>query len=72
MTNKERIRLLAKEQMLQDEDLRALLTSLSEEEEQLSFHSYLAFGPYIAIAIIVYLTLFDGIKYLAGLYLNLF
>ncbi len=44
----------------------------SEEEEQLSFHSYLAFGPYIAIAIIVYLTLFDGIKYLAGLYLNLF
>ena len=37
MTNKERIRLLAKEQMLQDEDLRALLTSLSEEEEQLLY-----------------------------------
>ena len=37
MTNKERIQLLAREQMLQDKDFRALLTSLTKEEEQLLY-----------------------------------
>ncbi len=43
-----------------------------EDDEEIGMTSYLAFGPYIAIAIIAYLTLFDGIKYLVSLYLNLF
>ena len=34
MTNKERIQLLAKGQMLEEDDFRALLTSLTKEEEQ--------------------------------------
>lgn len=42
------------------------------EDEEVGMSSYLAFGPYIAIAIIAYTALFDGINYLASLYLNLF
>ena len=33
---------------------------------------YLAFGPYIALAVGVYCALFDLVQYLAGLYLSLF
>lgn len=39
---------------------------------EVGFGSYLAFGPYIAIAVGVYCVLFDFVQYLAGLYLNLF
>ena len=42
------------------------------DEKGVGFTSYLAFGPYIAIAICAYCALFDAIQYLAGLYLHLF
>ena len=42
------------------------------EDEQDGLGTYLAFGPYIAIALCAYASLFDLIQYLAGLYLNLF
>ena len=47
---------------------------LPEEEDdgKVGFGSYLAFGPYIAIAVAAYCVLFDFVQYLAGLYLNLF
>ena len=38
MTNEERIHRLAEDGMLPDEDLKALLTSLNEEEEQILYH----------------------------------
>ena len=41
----------------------------SEQEEE---RGYLAFGPYIALALIAYLSLYDLIYYLVGLYLKLF
>lgn len=44
----------------------------AEETDSVGFGSYLAFGPYIAIAVGVYCVLFDLVQYLAGLYLNLF
>lgn len=42
------------------------------EENEVGFGSYLAFGPYIAIAVCAYIALFDLIQYLTGLYLSLF
>ena len=42
------------------------------DDEQVTGGSQLAFGPYIAIALIAYAALFDYIYYLVGLYLNLF
>ena len=42
------------------------------DDEQVTGGSQLAFGPYIAIALIAYVSLFDYIYYLVGLYLNLF
>lgn len=44
----------------------------NEEEKDVGFGSYLAFGPYIAMALCAYIALFDLIQYLTGLYLNLF
>lgn len=46
--------------------------STEEDNERISGKSQLAFGPYISIAMIAYTALFDGINYLAGLYINLF
>lgn len=51
--------------------------SLSEDigndaDDEVSAKSQLAFGPYIAIAVIAYAALFNIINYLAGLYINLF
>ncbi len=43
-----------------------------EEPQELSAKSYLAFGPYIAAALIAYIALFDVIHYLANLYIDLF
>ena len=43
-----------------------------EDDSKVGFGSYLAFGPYIAIAVAAYCVLFDFVQYLAGLYLNLF
>ncbi len=43
-----------------------------EETEDTGLGSYLAFGPYIAGAVCLYVVLFDLVQYLAGLYLNLF
>lgn len=42
------------------------------ENKKITGKTQLAFGPYIAIAIIAYIALFDLIYYLANLYLNLF
>lgn len=44
----------------------------TEENGSVGFGSYLAFGPYIAIALGLYIVLFDYIMYLARLYLDLF
>lgn len=44
----------------------------AEEIEEDTKGSYLAFGPYIAIAAIAYVVLFDLIYDLAGMYLSLF
>ena len=44
----------------------------NEADGSIGFGSYLAFGPYIAIAACAYIALFDQIQYLAKLYLNLF
>lgn len=46
--------------------------SSDETENEVSGKSQLAFGPYIAIAIIAYAALLDIINYLVGLYINLF
>ena len=46
--------------------------SVQENDDTPSIHSYLAFGPYIAVAVMAYLALFDGIRYLVDLYFNLF
>lgn len=43
-----------------------------EDNADISAGSHLAFGPYIAIAVIVYAALFDVINYLAELYMSLF
>lgn len=43
-----------------------------EDDGKVGLGSYLAFGPYIAVAVCAYIALFDLIQYLAGLYLNLF
>ncbi len=40
--------------------------------QEKGFGSYLAFGPYIAAALIVYLALYDQIGALVGMYLDLF
>ncbi len=48
------------------------LTENGAENEKIGIHSYLAFGPYIAISVIAYAALFDLIKYLVNMYLNLF
>lgn len=42
------------------------------DDKTVGFGSYLAFGPYIAAATAAYVVLFDFIKYLAQLYLDLF
>lgn len=44
----------------------------NDADDEVSAKSQLAFGPYIAIAIIAYAALFNIINYLAGLYINLF
>jgi len=41
-------------------------------EEPVSAKSYLAFGPYISAALIIYIVLFDIVNYLANLYIDLF
>ena len=49
--------------------------SASETEatsDQADETGYLAFGPYIALALMAYLCFFDIIYYLVGLYLHLF
>lgn len=43
-----------------------------EDDSDVGFGSYLAFGPYIAAAAAVYIVLFDSVQFLAQLYLNLF
>lgn len=42
------------------------------QDDDIGFGSYLAFGPYIAAAVTVYIVLFDTVQFLAQLYLNLF
>ncbi|MBQ8134580.1 MAG: prepilin peptidase [Clostridia bacterium] len=44
----------------------------AEDDESVGFGSYLAFGPYIAAALCVYIVLFDLVQYLANMYLSLF
>ena len=41
-------------------------------EGPVSAKSYLAFGPYISAALIIYIVLFDIVNYLANLYIDLF
>jgi len=43
-----------------------------DETDEADTSGYLAFGPYIALAVGVYCALFDLVQYLAGLYLSLF
>lgn len=43
-----------------------------DETDETDTSGYLAFGPYIALAVGVYCALFDLVQYLAGLYLSLF
>ncbi len=43
-----------------------------EDDGNVGFGSYLAFGPYITAAIAIYIVLFDLLKFLVQLYLNLF
>ncbi len=43
-----------------------------EDDGAVDLGSYLAFGPYIAAALVGYVVLFDLINYLVQLYLNLF
>lgn len=54
-----------------DEDVEKS-SETDDDSEQVSGSSQLAFGPYIAIAVIAYISLFDYINYLVSLYLNLF
>ena len=42
------------------------------DDETVGFGSYLAFGPYLAAALAVYIVLFDLVKFLVQLYFNLF
>ena len=42
------------------------------EQEILTAQSYLAFGPYITVALIGYIVLFDAVHFLANSYLELF
>lgn len=42
------------------------------DESDISVKSYLAFGPYISMALIIYIVLFDMVNYLANLYIGLF
>lgn len=43
-----------------------------EESEGKTFGTYLAFGPYIVLAVALYISLFDQIQYIVRIYLNLF
>lgn len=47
-------------------------TDENENSSDISVRSYLAFAPYIAIATVCYIALFDVIHYLASLYIGLF
>ncbi len=46
--------------------------SENEDNGSVGFGSYLAFGPYIAAALCIYIVLFDLVQYLANMYLSLF
>lgn len=54
------------------EDTNGQPESSDETDDEVSGRSQLAFGPYIAIAVIAYAALLDIINYLVGLYINLF
>ena len=43
-----------------------------DEDESIGFGSYLAFGPYLVAAFALYVVLFDLVKFLVQLYMNLF
>jgi len=54
------------------EEIPVIEETDSEHTEEISISSYLAFGPYIAAALIGYIVLFDTVNYLVNLYLELF
>ena len=54
------------------EDQTSYNAETDDESEGVGFGSYLAFGPYIAAALGLYIVLFDFVMYLARLYLDLF
>lgn len=51
---------------------KAELQEEPEESEGKTFGTYLAFGPYIVLAVALYISLFDQIQYIVRIYLNLF
>ena len=48
------------------------LENTEAADDEISLKSHLAFGPYISMALMIYIVLFDVVNYLAGLYLDLF
>lgn len=43
-----------------------------EDSSSVGFGTYLAFGPYIVLALAIYISLFDQIQFIVRMYLNLF
>ena len=55
-----------------DDEAPETASDESADEESKTGGTYFAFGPYIAVAVIAYLSLFDIVLYLAESYLKLF
>lgn len=60
-----------------DEQTEQIAKADDEDEDEendgsIGFGSYLAFGPYLVLAIALYVVLFDLVKFLVELYMNLF
>ena len=70
--NEEEIPETENEESGDNDDVESPAQENDEQQDGVGFGSYLAFGPYIAIAVCAYVALFDLLQYLAGLYLNLF
>lgn len=68
----EEIRSDSQETIGQKEKSQEELQEESEESEGKTFGTYLAFGPYIVLAVALYISLFDQIQYIVRIYLNLF
>ena len=51
---------------------RSKIRSRRNENDDVSADSYMAFGPYISIAVASYILFFDTVHYLANLYIQLF